>query len=274
MPISGKTQVYAILGNPVEQSFSPLMHNLAFHTNYIDAVYIALKVDNLKAAIQGVKAMNIKGCSVTIPFKIDVIPYLDEVDTLALNIGAVNTIVNRDGKLVGHNTDGIGALRAITEMEPIKGKKIAILGSGGAARAIAFTLATQNPQSLTIWGADEAQAKALAAELSEKTSAKTSYLPITSRTDYHILINCSPVGMYPQTDVLPIPEDFILEKETVFDIIYNPKETLLLKKARLKQNWLIYGYKMLLYQGMEQFKLWTGQDAPADEMEEVLLQHI
>ncbi|OHD08610.1 MAG: shikimate dehydrogenase [Spirochaetes bacterium GWB1_36_13] len=270
MPISGTTSVYCIFGNPVKHSFSPLIHNASFQELGINGAYVPFEVTDIETAVKSVKALGIKGVSVTIPFKISVMPFLDELTPLAKNIEAVNTLFWKDGKLMGHNTDGLGALKALKEKTEIKGKKILILGCGGASRAIAMTLSSEKPQVIGVTEIDEAKGKIFAKEIQEKTGTEARYLSSVKGFDYDILINTTPLGMHPHEDKMPLKESEILENRIVFDIVYNPKETLLLKKARGKNCEIIYGYKMLLYQGMEQFKIWTSQDAPESLMEKIL----
>lgn len=276
MKITGKTKVYGIFGNPVEHSFSPVIQNTAFEKNKYSAVYVPFLVTDLKQAMQGARNMAIQGLSITIPFKISILPLLDEIDPLAQNIGAVNTVVNKNGKMIGYNTDGRGALKALQETEKnLAGKKITMLGCGGAARAIGFTLAQENPESLSILvrPTDCEPGQSLAHEITLKTGVKTlSGVIGTDFPDCDILINTTPVGMHPKADESPIDKRNISSGITVFDIIYNPKETFLLKVAQNKGCKVVYGYKMLLYQGVEQFKLWTGQQPPVKEMEQALLE--
>lgn len=274
MKITGKSSVYCIFGRPVEHSFSPLIHNAAFQKIGMDSVYVAFEPQDLEQGVESLKNLGIQGASITIPFKIDIIPLLDEVDELAKNIGAVNTVVNKNQKLWGTNTDGVGALKALEEKTAISGKKIALLGFGGAARAIAFTLADKRPSEMIIWGLPEPGGKELADELSRKTGVKSRFEDVAKAVDYDILINCSPVGMWPEVDAMPIPDDFVLENRVVFDVIYRPKDTLLLKKAQAKGCEVVYGYKMLLFQGVEQFRLWTGENPPVEVMEAILTEQL
>jgi shikimate dehydrogenase len=271
MNITGKTDIYCIFGKPVEHSFSPIIQNCAFQESNLDSVYVAFEPRDIKSGMESLKTLGIKGCSVTIPFKVDVIPYLDEIDPLAEKIGAVNTLLNRNGRITGFNTDGIGAIKALKEKTTIEGKEIAVLGFGGAARAIAFTLADEKPRSITIWGLPGPYGKKLSQELETKTSIPSFFETVEKKVYYDILINATPVGMWPETDKMPVPESFLIRGKTVFDIIYRPRQTKLVQKALEKDCTVIYGYKMLLYQGVEQFEIWTDQKAPVEAMEKSLL---
>lgn len=278
MKIKGSTSVVGLIGNPVEHSFSPPMHNAAFKELGLDYAYLPFNVEpeNLKTAIEGAEALNIKGFNVTIPHKINVIKYLKELDPIAELIGAVNTIDFKN--LKGYNTDGIGAIKALKEVTTIKDKNVVITGAGGASRAISFYLAKEEAGSLNILNRDLVKAKNLAGDIlnsrltdnvnSDSVSEINTYLK-----DADILIDTTPIGMHPNIDVKPIAlaENFH-EDLVVNDIVYNPNETALLKEAKKANAKVVYGIKMLLYQGAESFKIWTGHDAPTDVMEKVLRQ--
>ena len=263
MNIKAGTSTVGLIGHPVSHSFSPPMHNEAFKHLNMDYVYLAFDVknNNLKDAIQGARALNIKGLNVTIPHKINVIPYLDELDEIASLIGAVNTIDFKDMK--GYNTDGIGAVRAIEEVTSIKNKKVVILGAGGASRAISFYIAKYNAESITILNRNVERAGKLAEDiLNSNLCGDVEYSSIESEVkDCDILINTTPVGMHPHS---------IDENMVVFDAVYNPNTTGLLKETIKAKATPVYGIKMLLYQGAESFKIWTGRDAPVDVMEKAL----
>lgn len=278
MNITGKTKVYGIFGNPVGHSFSPAIQNAGFKEKKLDCVYVAFLVKDLKQAVDGIRTMGIQGLSITIPFKIEIISLLDEIHPLAKKIGAVNTVLNQNGKLIGYNTDGIGAKKALLEKEKsLAGKKITLIGCGGAARAVGFTLAEEKPSKMEILvrEADREAGEKLAHEIQSESGIKTGCLLIeSSPADYDILINSTPVGMSPQMKQSPVSKEWVLPGKTVFDIIYNPKETLLIQYAREKKCPVVYGYKMLLNQGLEQFRIWTGQEPSAKTMEKILLRCI
>jgi len=266
--ITGKTSVYAVFGNPVEHSLSPVIHNYGFSTLGIDAVYVAFKADNAKIVADSIRGLGIKGASITIPFKIDIINYLDELDDNARLIGAVNTIVNEDFRLIGKNTDGIGSLIALKEVSSVNNKTIMILGYGGAARAIAFTL-IDKVNKIYVYGRNESKAASLIEDLNRFSGYKKVFFT-NSLVDYDILINTTPLGM---NDEIPVPVDFILPKTVVFDIVYRPKDTNLIKEAKKVGCSIVYGYKMLLYQALEQFRIWTSKNIPQD-LENLLLQSL
>ena len=267
--IKGSTKIVGLIGHPVEHSFSPPMHNSAFEKLGLNYAYLPFNVypENLKSAILGAKALNIVGFNVTIPHKINVIKYLDKLDPIAWAIGAVNTIDFKEMK--GYNTDGIGCIRAIEEVTSIKDKNIVVAGAGGAARAISFYLACENPQSINILNRDVKKAKSLANELNanfDSIDKIASYIK-----DADILIDTTPVGMSPHTNDTPIVTSEDMHSDLVVnDIVYNPNETVLLKQAVKAGATPVYGIKMLLYQGAESFEIWTGKEAPIDVMEKTL----
>jgi len=259
--IDGKTHVYGILGQPVAHSLSPAMHNAAFRELGLNAVYVAFPVTDLVQAVAGLRGLDIRGASITIPFKEDIIALLDEIDAEAARMGAVNTVVNRDGRLVGSNTDWQGALQALEEKTEIAGKRFLILGAGGASRAIAFAIQEQGGQ-VAVTDLDMAKALALSRKLWVEVVAP-DYLEEYSA---QVLINATPVGMEPQTDNIPIDPDFLSRYQVVMDIVYRPLETRLLQEARSRGCQVIDGLRMLIHQGAAQFELWTGQPAPVEVM--------
>ena len=276
MNIKGSTNIVGLIGHPVEHSFSPPMHNAAFKALDMDYAYVAFDVDpsNLKSAIEGAKSLNIKGFNVTIPHKIGVMDFLDGIDEVAELIGAVNTIDFKDMK--GYNTDGIGAVKAIEEVTSIKSKNVVIAGAGGASRAISFYIAKYGADSLTILNRNIDKAQKLARDVSESgligNVKSDSINDINSYLDdADILINTTPIGMHPNVDVEPIATaDHLHEDMAVFDAVYNPNETVLLKEAIKAGAKPVYGIKMLLYQGAESFRIWTGENPPVDVMENAL----
>jgi len=276
MNIKGSTNIVGLIGHPVEHSFSPPMHNAAFEELGMDWAYVAFDVDpnNLKLAIDGAKSLNIKGFNVTIPHKINVMDYLDEIDEVAGLIGAVNTIDFSSMK--GYNTDGIGAVKAIEEVTSIKNSNVVVAGAGGASRAISFYIVKYGADSLTILNRNIQKAQDLAGDVegsdfidevgADSISNINSYLD-----DADILIDTTPLGMHPHIDDEPVAiANNMHEDLTVFDAVYNPNETVLLKEAIKAGAKPVYGIKMLLYQGAESFEIWTGKKAPVDVMEEAL----
>lgn len=275
LPIQGSTSVCAVIGDPIEHTLSPCMHNAAFQSLGLDYVYTAFQVTDVEKAIQGVVGFNIRGLSVTIPHKVEVMKHLDEITPLALRIGAVNTIVNDNGRLTGTNTDGIGALRSIEEHERVDGKTIVFLGVGGAARGVGFTLACERkPRQIYFLHRDEDAD--MAAQLSADIRAHASCLITTgslSKDDMKdafsgadIVINTTPIGMAPNVDACLVDESLLSEQHLVFDIIYNPAQTELLKRAERRFARTINGMPMFVNQGAEQFQFWTGTAAPVDVM--------
>lgn len=280
MNIKGSTNIVGLIGHPVEHSFSPPMHNAAFEALGMDYAYVAFDVDpnNLKSAIEGADALNIKGFNVTIPHKIEVMQYLDELDEVAELIGAVNTIDFKN--LKGYNTDGIGAIRAIEEVSSVKNKDVVVAGAGGASRAISFYLAKFGANSITILNRNVDKAQSLASDISDSdliSEVNADSISNISRylNDSDILVDTTPLGMHPHIDDEPIAtaED-MHEDLVVFDAVYNPNETVLLKEAIKAGAKPVYGIKMLLYQGAESFKIWTGQNAPVDVMEKALNEYL
>ncbi|WP_405281401.1 shikimate dehydrogenase [Methanobrevibacter sp.] len=276
MKIEGSTNIVGLIGHPVEHSFSPPMHNAAFDALNMDYAYVAFDVNpnDLKSAIEGAESLNIKGFNVTIPHKVDVMQYLDELDEVARLIGAVNTIDFKN--LKGYNTDGIGAVKAIEEVTSIKNKNVVVAGAGGASRAISFYIAKYGAESLTILNRNEVKAESLASDVSDSgligevasdsINAIGNYMEIAD-----VLIDTTPLGMHPNISDEPIVKaDMMDEDLVVFDAVYNPNETVLIKEAIKANAKPVYGIKMLLYQGAESFKIWTGKTAPVDVMEKAL----
>ena len=274
MEIKGSTNVVALIGHPVEHSFSPPMHNAAFEALKMDYVYTAFDVNpnDLGNAIKGADALNIKGFNVTIPHKIEVMQYLDEIDEIAALIGAVNTVDFKN--LKGYNTDGIGAIKAIGEVTRIKDKDVVIAGAGGASRAISFYLAKYGVNSLKILNRNVEKAQNLAGDVSDSgliDGVEADSIKNMDLSDANILINTTPVGMHPNVNDTPIASTEMMHEDlTVFDAVYNPNETGLLKEAIKAGAKPVYGIKMLLYQGAESFEIWTGKKAPVDVMEDAL----
>lgn len=277
MNIKGSTNIVGLIGHPVEHSFSPPMHNAAFNALNMDWAYVAFDVNpfNVKSAIEGAKSLNIKGFNVTIPHKIEVMKYLDEIDEVAGLIGAVNTIDFKSMK--GYNTDGIGAVKAIEEVTSIKNKNVVVAGAGGASRAISFYIAKYGAESVTILNRNIEKAQSLADDINLIDDVKADSIKNIKGhvADADILIDTTPVGMHPNVndDAIICAED-MHEDLAVFDAVYNPNETVLIKEAIKANAKPVYGIKMLLYQGAESFKIWTGQNPPVDVMEDALKKHL
>lgn len=280
MNIKGSTNIVGLIGHPVEHSFSPPMHNAAFDALGMDYAYVAFDVEpqDLRSAVDGAKSLNIKGFNVTIPHKIEVMGCLDELDEVAELIGAVNTIDFKDMK--GYNTDGIGAIRAIEEVTKVKGKDVVVAGAGGASRAISFYLAKFGASSITILNRNVDRAQSLAEDILASKLIGDVNVDSISEIDSHlndsdVLVDTTPLGMHPHINDEPIATaDDMHEDLVVFDAVYNPNETVLLKEAIEAGAKPVYGIKMLLYQGAESFRIWTGQDAPIDVMEKALNEYL
>ncbi|MGD9727760.1 MAG: shikimate dehydrogenase [Nitrospiraceae bacterium] len=277
--IDTQTKLCGVIGNPVHHSLSPAIHNAAFRKMGLNFVYLAFPVEVIGDAIKGVRALgNCRGFSVTIPHKLAAMPFLDEVDQTARHIGAINTIVVENGKLIGYNTDASGALRALREGgAALSGQRVLILGSGGAARAIAFALAGDAQiAGLTILGVDEEERRRLVQDLRNRTSVVVEDGPIQDDSlrswipHCRTVIHCTPVGMSPHVEETCVPAAMWRSDLTVMDIVYNPRRTRLLKEARAAGCRTIQGIEMFLCQAILQFELWTNQTAPADVMRAVL----
>lgn len=268
MEINSQTKLFAVLGNPVKHSKSPLIHNLALQESRLNAVYVALEVKNIKTAIEAMRELGIIGYSITIPHKVEVMKYVDEVEAKAKKIGAINTIHNKDGKLFGYNTDCSGAMNAVKEKTTLAGKKVYLIGAGGAARAIATGL-EEEKAIVTIFN----RAIGNAIQLAKETSAEARELKkLDSNCD--ILINATSVGMHPNTDATPFPIELLKKEMLVFDVVYNPLETKLIKEAKLKGCETVQGIEMFLGQAFEQFRIWNGFEAPKEKMRAALIDEL
>ena len=274
MSISGKTRVCGIIGDPIEHTMSPVMHNAAFRELGIDYLYVPFRVrqEELDKAIAGMRALNIKGLNVTIPHKVAVIPFLDKLDPLAEKIGAINTIVNERGVLTGYNTDATGFLQALLEQGVVPGgKTTVILGAGGASRAISFILAERganlvilNRQSGRAEDLSRRIAQVFEKEITALTLSEENLAKVLARAD--ILVNTTSVGMVPNIDETPVPARLLKPGLIVFDIVYNPVQTRLLKEAEAAGAKTINGLDMLVWQGALAFEKWTGRKAPLELM--------
>jgi len=277
--IDAKTRLCALIGNPVEHSLSPEIHNAAFQHMGLNFVYLAFEVQDLEGAMRGIQALTgIRGISVTIPHKVAVLPYLDSIAPTARNIGAVNTIVADAGVLNGYNTDASGALQALRAARclPDEGRFL-VLGSGGAARAISFGLCMEAKlSSLTILAVIDQEREALVRDLREKTGKQVDGFPLSPDTlkrhipENQVLIHCTPVGMSPNVGESCVPRQLMAPPLIVMDIVYNPFETRLLAEARQAGCRTVPGAEMFLHQAMGQFELWTERTAPVDVMRAVL----
>lgn len=279
MNINSQTQLCGVLGNPVEHSLSPAIHNAAFQHLGLNYVYLAFRVEQIQDAVQGIRALgNLRGFSVTIPHKVSAMNCLDEIDDTARHIGAINTIVKTDDTLTGYNTDASGALQALRQAQtPLANTRVLVLGSGGAARAIAFGLALHEPiAGMTILGIVDDERATLAADLRKGTTISIEEAHLNEGTlesaiaQSQVLIHCTPLGMHPKVDHTCVPQSLLKPHLTVMDIVYNPRETYLLREAKEVGCSTIPGLEMFLNQAVAQFELWTGQKAPTNVMREIL----
>jgi shikimate dehydrogenase len=279
--ISASTRLCGVIGDPVSHSLSPAMHNAAIAKLSLDYVYLGFHVKpaGLKQAVEGMRALGIAGLNVTIPHKVAVMPFLDEIDPAARDIGAVNTIVNTGGRLKGYNTDAGGFLQSVTAagFEP-QGKQVVLIGAGGAARAIGFSL-IQAGANLTILNRKEdfELAVKLADGLNRTAGGHVSALELNpanlkkTLATAGLLVNATSVGMQPGSDATPVPADLLRPGLAVFDAVYAPLETRLLREARERGCTTISGLEMLVRQGGLSFELWTGRKTPLDIMREAAL---
>ncbi|OPX20155.1 MAG: shikimate dehydrogenase [Desulfobacca sp. 4484_104] len=264
--INGSTRIFGILGQPVSHSLSPAMHNAAFQAQGVNAVYVAFPVQNLEQAVLGLRGLNIGGVSVTIPFKEAIIPLLDEIEAQAAAMGAVNTVVNHEGRLKGSNTDYLGAIAALRDHTQINGQHFLVLGAGGAARAIAFGIQEAGGR-VSVSDIDWDRAQALAQEF------KLEAIPLTALAQCPAtnLINATPIGMTPKVEEIPIDANLLGRMALVMDIVYQPLQTRLLRESAARGGKTIDGLQMLVYQGAAQFELFTGQPAPVEVMRQAAL---
>ena len=266
---AGAPRIYAVFGDPIGHSLSPVMHNSALAQAGLDGCYLAFRVEDIAAAVNGIRGLGIRGASITIPHKITVMKYLDQVDSLAADIGAVNTIVNRRGVLHGYNSDCSGAIKALSEKTVIHGQDVAVLGAGGAARAVGFGV-KQEGGRLTIINRTRQKGEKLASDLDceFKPLSEVKQLP------YRIIINATSAGMTPHDDSVPLNTDLLESGIVVMDMVYNPLKTRFLAQAEKIGCATVDGVAMFVNQGAVQFELWTGRKAPVDVMRRVVLDEL
>ncbi len=266
-----ETKLYGVVGNPVSHSISPVIHNSSFIEKGLNSVYVPMKVLDIETFIKDFRKMDFQGLSVTIPHKESILPFLDDIDYVAGKIGAINTVVNQDGRLTGHNTDCMAAVKGLEDgMEgnksALKGKKVAIIGAGGAARAIAFGL-KEKGCDITIYNRTLERAK----RLSDDVGCKFRRFEEISELNTDILINSTSIGMFPNVDESPVPKNVLKKGMVVFDAIYNPIETKLLKDAKGSECHTVNGLTMFINQAAEQFRLWTGIEPSVELMKNVAM---
>jgi shikimate dehydrogenase len=263
--INSETKILGVIGHPISHSMSPIMHNTALQDLNLNYIYLAfdIKPENLKGAVNSIRALSIKGVNITIPYKEKIIQYLDELDELSKQIEAVNCIKNENGKLIGKNTDVQGARTALMESGfKLKNKKVIIIGAGGAAKAVSYSLGEELEQ-LLIFNRTKSRAIQLAKDLAEKVNLDVTGKELKDgllkeelqSTD--LLINTTPIGMYPNINASPIPLELLHDQLFVFDIIYNPLETKMIKYAKEVGCKFLGGLEMLVNQGALAFEWWT-----------------
>ena len=269
--IDSKTQVYGVFGNPVRHSKSPLIHNACFQQHHVNAVYMAFEINKISKAVTAMRTLDIKGASITIPFKEVIMACLDEIDQDAVDIGAVNTVVNKDGKLFGYNTDHTAA---ISPLKPfgIKDKTVCVMGAGGAAQAVAYGIHKEGGD-LVIVNRNKDRGKRLAVKY------HADFIPMEeinkmSALSVDILINTTSIGMSPDVDRSPVPSNLLESRMIVMDIVYSPLETKLLSQAQEKGCTTIDGLSMFVHQGAAQFNLWTHISPDIEQMRNVILKGV
>ena len=280
--INGATKIVGLMGWPISHSFSPPMHNQAFAALGLNWAYIPLAVKPafLSQTPQSLMSFDFVGCNITIPHKQGIMPHLDEIDPVAKAIGAVNTIAIKEGRSYGYNTDGYGFLASLLEarFDP-KDKACLVLGAGGSARAIGYTLAQAGAKEIAIYNRTLDRAQALVADLqsyfgnvpfSAHPLQKTALAEIDGRFD--LLVNTTSLGMTPKTEACPWPDELALPEVFVCDLIYNPAQTQLLARAERAGLQGINGLGMLVHQGAKAFEIWTGEKAPTEVMRQALLE--
>lgn len=276
------TQVIGIIGHPVKHSYSPYIHNVAIELKKLDYVYLPFDIpsSNLQSALRGVTAFGIKGLNVTIPHKEVVLQYMNSVSEEVTVIGSVNTIVNDQGKITGYNTDAFGILETLLPFkEEIAGSQVTVIGAGGSARAVIYTLIRHfKPKKLFIINRNERRAE----NLKEYFSEKMKYAPIKAKElvpptafevmkDSKLIVHATPVGTSPkENDSITTSVDVFSKGQIVFDLVYNPQSTLLMKTAFSAGATTLNGLSMLIGQAAKSFELWTGVDFPQEDVQKSL----
>lgn len=279
--LDGETRVVGVIGWPVRHSLSPPMQNAAIAKLGLNWVYVPFEVSPraLGEAIEGMRALGMVGLNVTVPHKEGVAKLVDELGDTARALGVVNTVCNNDGVLHGYNTDGEGFLRALGEAgETLQGKRVTLVGAGGAARSVAYAVAQEGVERLTIINRTPARAEEVAGLVREHAAVDVTVLPLDSTEaegavrEAEVVIDSTPCGMHPHSDEPPvIPGEWLHEGQRVCDLVYTPRETTLLKAARARDARTLDGTGMLVHQGAIALERWTGRPAPVEAMREALL---
>lgn len=282
MNISAKTQKVGLLGWPLAHSLSPVMHNAAFAAKNLDYVYLPLPVqpEHLRQAIDGIRVLGFAGVNVTIPHKVTVMEYLDEIDRSAKLVGAVNTIAVRDGRLIGYNTDAGGYIRSLKQAGvTVAGKSVVILGAGGAARAVAAGFIGANAAQIMIGARDRSKAENIA-------EAFNGEIPVAGvnwdgeefaavLAEACIVVNATPMGMFPKiNNKPPVNWEMLQQSAVISDLVYNPLVTAFLSEGLRRGHIIVGGEGMLIEQGALAFELWTGCQAPTNIMRQALLTNL
>jgi shikimate dehydrogenase len=278
---SGRSEVYGIIGDPIDHSMSPAIQNAAFQSTRIDAVYVpfCVKKSDLESAIEGMRALGIKGFNVTAPHKVEVRRYLDKLDRSADEIGSVNTVANRDKSLCGYNTDGIGALRALEEVgAQLNNRSILLFGAGGASRALAYTFAS-SARTIRIVNRTLLKARQLQRRLQKRFKLEVAVAGLAGASikrfveEADIIVNASSMGQNGRFDP-PVQRNWLRHGQFVLDIVYSPTQTKLLKIAQAAGATAVNGLRMLVNQGACSFEIWTGRSAPVAVMHDVVRQKV
>ncbi len=262
-------KIFALFGNPTGHSLSPLMHNAAYSKMGIDAHYVSFCVDDIESAVGGIRGSNICGVSITIPFKSTVMKYLDAVEDSALKIGAVNTILNQNGRLTGHNTDWIGLTIALKEKMKIEGKTFVILGAGGTARSAVYAVQKEGGLPIILHRTAEK-----GGEMAAEFGCKSYHIDNIEKIRADCLINTTPVGMNPDTEKSLVGSIVLTHFGHVMDVIYNPLRTKLMRNAEKAGCTVLSGLDMFVHQGAEQIKIWTGMEPPRELMRQIVLERL
>ena len=280
------TQIVGLLGHPIKHTFSPFIHNIAFEMKKLDYIYLPFDVPpaNLKNAIKGIIALGVKGFNVTIPHKENMIDFMNNVSEEASIVGSINTVVNEMGKLNGYNTDVTGILETLNPYKKeISGEIVSVVGSGGAARAVIYTLIRHfKPKKIFLINRTEQRAESLKSYFKAKMkfdgfSTKELFPPnlVKIFNDSKLIVNSTPVGMYPESDdSITTLEDSFTKDQLIFDLVYNPPKTKLMRIAESKGAITLDGVNMLVYQAAGAFKLWTGEELPIDKLHKSLQLYI
>ncbi len=280
------TQIVGLIGHPIKHTFSPFIHNIAFELNKLDYIYLPFDIPpaNLKNALKGIIALGIKGFNVTIPHKEKITEFMSNISEEASIVGSINTVVNEMGKMSGYNTDVNGILETLLPFKKeLSGEAVSIIGSGGAARAVIYTLIRHfKPKKIFLINRTEQRAEALKNYFKAKMkfdnfSINELFPPglVNIFKDSKLIVNSTPVGMYPgNDDAITTLDDSFSKGQIIFDLVYNPPKTKLMQIAERNGAITLDGVKMLVYQAAGAFKLWTGEELPVEKIHKSLKLYI